>query len=276
MDQEESLQHEQMSMSVYHAVQIRELIIQKGAEMLYDKFLDSILEPHELSTVVGSVRQVVHSFFRERDNGENFNSIKENWNENLEEEPEHPIICAWANGNIGVEKTVVFGFGEDESEGSIKKTATRSVTSYLRRTKVLSTTKKSFKEFKPKAKPLEDPNKLHPRILKEREIEQVKHQEENRMSPFPVYDLDTQIERLRKKVEIDSKRKKLEDDLKKKKRKLNRDNAGNTGGVHVNIGNKPFTTDNEGKPLLIKNIKTNNLPNHQANHVTEISIDNKH
>lgn len=54
MDLEESKRIESNSMSLYAAVSVVDTIINKGAQVLYDQYLDSILPPHELQIVVSS------------------------------------------------------------------------------------------------------------------------------------------------------------------------------------------------------------------------------
>jgi len=178
-----------------------------------------------------------------RDNGETKNHIKEYWNLKNEEEPIVPTICHWANGEIKVEKTVVFNVVDSETLSSPeKKTAPKSTTSYMKKKLgTLSVTSKKFKDFKPKAEPIKESSK---------QVEKDKIDVDLLQSDFyQVKDVDIEIEKLRVKVENEAKRRKIEEDIKKRKRKLNRITA--AGGTTVVIGNKPFTTDINGKPILI-------------------------
>jgi hypothetical protein len=92
MDPEEVRRQEQNSMSLYASVAITDLIVQRGAEMLYDQYLDSILPPHEIEMVMGSLGHVVSYYFCERDQGENQQTLKQKWNPDHEEEPETPTV----------------------------------------------------------------------------------------------------------------------------------------------------------------------------------------
>lgn len=181
MESDEERRQEQLSMSLYHATKITDLLIEKGAQNLYDKYLDSILPPHEIFTVMSSVKHVVHHFFREKDLGESKQDLENAWNQDHEEEPPTSSVCHWANGNINIEKALVFSYNDTESEEPVVKTGPKSTTSFQRKkNKPLSYTKKSFKEFKPKPKPLEDTEKMHPKLLRARKLEKELHEQENK------------------------------------------------------------------------------------------------
>ena len=114
MEEDEGLQEEQMTHVLYAATWVVNKIVQKGAEMLYDKYLQSILPSHELDTVVGSMRHILRGTFVARDFGEI-------WNDEMDTEAEPPTVWAWANGGIPVETKVVCKVpDEDEKDESIK------------------------------------------------------------------------------------------------------------------------------------------------------------
>lgn len=92
MDPEEVRRQAQNSMSLYASVEITELIVQRGAEMLYDEYLESILPPHEIEMVMGSLKHVVNYYFCERDHGESTGNLKQKWNPDHEIEPETPTV----------------------------------------------------------------------------------------------------------------------------------------------------------------------------------------
>lgn len=202
--EEENLKEAEMTHSLYCASSVVEEIIQKGAETLYDKYLQSILPTHEINTVVGSVRHVLRGTFVARDFGEL-------WNDEMDEEPTPSTVCQWANGAIPTETRVVFKVEEDEKDDEfLRKTATKSVTSYLRKKmKSSGSAKKAFKDFKPKAKHLDDVDQ-HPRLKeareKEKEIKVINQ-------AFPHLDMEGHIGKLRIKVEKDAKKRKIENEL---------------------------------------------------------------
>lgn len=224
--------------------------------------MTAILPAHEIETVVESVKHVVHSHCAERDYGEH-------WSDEMDEEAVAPIICKWANGCLPIESKIVFSYEEDDKEDLLRKTVTKSVTSYLRKKGKVLSVKKLFKEFVPKPEPVKDPEKVHPKIIKERE----KEKSIEVINPaFPHLGMEENIDRLRRRVEVEDKRRRIEEELRIKKRKANRANV--AGGSAI-IGNKPFTTNDDGQPILIKNVNTYNLPNHESNNTTEINVDQK-
>lgn len=154
----------------------------------------------------GSLRHIIRSNFVDRDYGEF-------WSDEMDTEASPPILCTWANGGLPVETKIVFHVAEEESSiGSPKKIATRSVTSYLRRKQKSVVSKKIFKEFKPRAKGLNESENSHPRLKKARE----KEKEIEVVNPaFPHLDLEGQIEKMRVKVEKEAKRRKIELDVRK-------------------------------------------------------------
>lgn len=248
--------------SLYIAHDIVDQIVKNGGMNLYDKYLTTILPNHEIGVVVGSVKHVIHSHFPERDYGEH-------WSDEMDEEAEAPIICKWANGSLPIETKVVFNYEEEDNNDSLRKTVTKSVTSYLRKKGKALSHKKLFKEFAPKPEPVKDPEKVHPKIIKARE----KEKSIEVINPaFPHLDMEENIDRLRRKVDIEDKRRRIEEEIRIKKRKANRANV--AGGSTI-VGNKPFTTNDDGHPILIKNVNTYNLPNHESNHTTEINVDHK-
>jgi hypothetical protein len=173
---------------------------------------------------------------------------------------------------LNVEKTVVFGYTDSDKEDSINKAGPKSTVSFTKRKgRAPSMQGKSFKEFKPKPTLLNDPLPMHPRLVKEREKERIELEIENKNQPFPIPNLEVQIEKLRKKVENEAKRRKIEEELKKKKRTK----VSQIGSSTVNIGNKPFTTDDDGKPLIIKSVNPKRLPNHETNQSTQINLNEK-
>lgn len=167
---------------------------------------------------------------------------------------------------------MVFNYESSGDEESAKKTAgPKSTTSYYKRRKGVASTTKSFKEFKPKAKPLEDPEKLHPRLAKARQEEKEQIEQENKKLDFPKPDMETQIEKLRRRVEKETKRRQIEEELKRKKKKQ----SVKANGSSFNAGNKPFTTSEQGKPLLIKQVNLKNLPNNEYNNTTQVALNDK-
>ena len=189
METEENLCEENITDSFQIATEVIDNIIEKGGDIMYDKYLQSILPNHEINTVLGSIRHVVRGTFVARDFGEI-------WNDEIDTEPTPPIVCAWANGGIPVETKVVFNhMVEDEKPDSIKKTVTKTITSYIRKKmKSGSILRRPFKEFKPKPKALEESDFLHPRLKEARSREK---DLDNKI--FPHLDLESQIEKLRKK-----------------------------------------------------------------------------
>ncbi|CAI2362328.1 unnamed protein product [Moneuplotes crassus] len=261
MDIEAEITKQEFSEPLHAAVDVVDRIVQAGAEMLYDKYLQSILPSHELGIINGSLRHLLRSNFFARDNGEE-------WYDNEDQEAQPPTVCKWANGEIPVETKVVFKVEEEPETESLKKTATRSITSYLRKKfKSSSSVKKSFKEFKPKAKAIKKSDQMNPKLQEARD----KEKEIQVINPsFPHLDMDGEIERLRKKVEKDSKRKKLELELIRRKKKQN---MAERGRENVNLSRKIFTTDDKGQPIFIKGVNKTNLPCNEANTSTKVNLE---
>jgi hypothetical protein len=262
MEEEERLEVLDNANTTNAVENIIDQIVKRGAMHLYDKYLQSILPEHEICTVVDSVMHVMNFQIAERDYGEH-------WSDEMDEEAAPPIICTWANGKLPVDNKIVFGYDDTDKDYQSTKNAPKSTTSYLRKKGKFVSGTKLFRDFNPRPEPVKDPEKLHPKIVKQRETE--KHIEV--INPaFPHLDMEENIDRLRRKVEIDDKRHRIEEEIRKKKKKNNR---ANVAGAGMQIGNKPFTTNDDGHPILIKNVNTLKLPTIESNNTTGVNVDNK-
>ncbi|CAI2362597.1 unnamed protein product [Moneuplotes crassus] len=262
MENQEEISKEQFVNPINCAVSAVDEIVQKGADTLYDKYLQSILPAHELNIVTESLRHVLRSNFIARDHGEH-------WHDDEDQEATQPVVCRWANGEIPVDTRIVIKVPEEPESLNLIKTATKSMSSYIKKKmKLLSSKQKSFKEFKPKIEHIDETDSMIPQLRKARE----KEKELGVINPaFPHLNMEGQIDRLRKKVEKDAKRKKIESDIKKKKKKVN---ITNMATENINLDrNKPFTTNDEGHPIIIKAVNKNRLPHNDVSTSTKVNLD---
>jgi len=101
---------------------------------------------------------------------------------------------------------------------------------------------------------------MHPRLVKALKEESEDFEKESQRSEYHILPLESQIEKLRVKVEREAKRRKIEDEHKKKKKRLLR---------------KATTNNTKETSFKVRKVNTTKLPNYEANQSTEIVIDDK-
>eukprot|EP00357_Protocruzia_adherens_P032498 CAMPEP_0115017218 /NCGR_PEP_ID=MMETSP0216-20121206/27964_1 /TAXON_ID=223996 /ORGANISM="Protocruzia adherens, Strain Boccale" /LENGTH=580 /DNA_ID=CAMNT_0002387949 /DNA_START=39 /DNA_END=1781 /DNA_ORIENTATION=+ len=207
-----------------------ELVVQKGAEMLYEHYLEDKSIPHSMDWLAHTFKNSVDTYFLDQDPGENL----DNWVENPE--PVRSRIDAWGRGAIQVKRRTKYDpVQENPSEYLASRKPTKSYASSIRGgkaripKKTLDTSVAELPQpvgIKVEETPEIDENELQLRKYKEMELQRKRD--------------ETQQKKQREEQEIEEKRKnaKIASDLKK----------------------KDFTYDNQGNLLIITKVNPDKLP----------------
>lgn len=94
------------SLAIAHSV--IESIVTQGGVHLYDKYLEEIKPEFELGVSQDIVYRLAQTAANRPDPGESSERLHKVWMADMEDEPLPPMQCNWQNGNLEVDRRVVF------------------------------------------------------------------------------------------------------------------------------------------------------------------------